>query len=142
MKMKTQRRLAAEILKVGESKIWLDPTKISEIEKAVTKADIRRLIERGYIKVRKDKLKKPKEKEKKRRYEGSKKGKKYSIVPRKRRWINLVRNLREFARELKEKGKIDNKTYKLVRKWIKGGMFKSRTHMKLYLEQHKLIKGE
>jgi len=140
--MKTPRRLAAEILKVGESKVWLDPTKIEEIEKAATKADIRRLIEKGYIKVRKEKLKKPKEKKKKRRYEGSKKGKKYSIVPRKRRWVNLVRSLRGFARELKEKGKIDNKTYKLVRKWIKGGMFKSRAHMKLYLEQHKLIKGE
>jgi large subunit ribosomal protein L19e len=140
--MKTQRRLAAEILKVGESKIWFDPTKISEIEKAVTKADVRKLIEKGYIKVRKEKLKKPKEKKKKRRYEGSKKGGKYSIVPRKRRWITLVRSLREFAKELKKEGKIDNKTYRLVRRWIKGGMFKSKMHMKLYLEQHKLIKGE
>ncbi|MCC5994053.1 MAG: 50S ribosomal protein L19e [Candidatus Aenigmarchaeota archaeon] len=140
--MKAQRRLAAEILKVGESKIWFDPTKISEIEKAVTKADVRKLIEKGYIKVRKEKLKKPKEKKKKRRYEGSKKGGKYSIVPRKRRWITLVRSLREFAKELKKEGKIDNKTYRLVRRWIKGGMFKSKMHMKLYLEQHKLIKGE
>jgi large subunit ribosomal protein L19e len=140
--MKTQRRLAAEIFKVGESKIWFDPTKISEIEKAVTKADVRKLIEKGYIKVRKEKLKKPKERKKKRRYEGSKKGGKYSIVPRKRRWITLVRSLREFAKELKKEGKIDNKTYRLVRRWIKGGMFKSRMHMKLYLEQHKLIKGE
>jgi large subunit ribosomal protein L19e len=140
--MKTQRRLAAEILKVGESKIWFNPTKISEIEKAVTKADVRKLIEKGYIKVRKEKLKKPKERKKKRRYEGSKKGGKYSIVPRKRRWITLVRSLREFAKELKKEGKIDNKTYRLVRRWIKGGMFKSRMHLKLYLEQHKLIKGE
>jgi len=140
--MRTQRRLAAQILKVGESKIWFDPTKISEIEKAVTKADVRRLIDKGYIKVRKEKLRMPKEKKKRRRYEGSRKGKKYSIVPRKRRWIALVRSLREFARELKEEGKIDNRTYKLVRKWIKGGMFKSRAHMKLYLEQHKLIKGD
>jgi len=140
--MKTQRRLAAEILKVGESKVWFDPTKINDIEKAVTKADIRRLIDKGYIKARSEKLKKPKEKKKKRRYEGSKKGKKYSIVSRKRRWVNLVRSLREFARELKEKGKIDRNTYKLVRKWIKGGMFKSRAHMKMYLEQHKLIKGD
>ncbi len=140
--MKTQRRLAAQILKVGESKIWLDPTKISEIEKAVTKADVRRLIDKGYIKARKGKLKMTREKKKKRRYEGSKKGKKYSIVPRKRRWINLVRSLREFAKELKEEGRIDNRTYRLVRKWIKGGMFKSRAHMKLYLEQRKLIKGE
>jgi len=140
--MKTQRRLAAEILKVGESKIWFDTTKISEIEKAVTKADIRKLIQKGYIKARREKLKMPKERRKRRRYEGSKKGKKYSIVPRKRRWVNLVRSLREFARELKEEGKIDNRTYRLVRKWIKGGMFKSRAHLKLYLEQHKLIKGE
>ena len=138
--MKTQRRLAAEILKVGESKVWFDPTKINDIEKAVTKADIRRLIDKGYIKARSEKLKKPKEKKKKRRYEGSKKGKKYSIVSRKRRWVNLVRSLREFARELKEKGKIDRNTYKLVRKWIKGGMFKSKAHLMLQLKMQNILK--
>ncbi|MGC8993325.1 MAG: 50S ribosomal protein L19e [Candidatus Aenigmatarchaeota archaeon] len=140
--MNTQRRIAAEILKVGESRIWFDPTKISEIEKAVTREDIKKMIEKGYIKVKKRKPKMPKEKKKKRRYEGSKKGKKYSIVKRKRIWINLVRSLRRYAKELKEKGKIDKQTYKKLRRLIKGGMFKSRSHMKLYLEQHKLLKGE
>jgi len=140
--MNLQKRLAAKILKVGESKVWLDPTKISEIEKAVSAADIRKLIKKGYIKKKKEKLKKPKEKEKKRRGYGSKRGKKYSIVSKKERWVNLVRVLREYARELKKKGKIDNQTYKKIRKLIKGGMFKSRAHLELYLKQHNLLKGE
>lgn len=140
--MKLQRKLAARIFGVGESKVWMDPTKISEIEKAVSAADIRRLIKKGYIKKKLEKPKRPKEKKKKRRYEGSRKGKKYSKISRKERWVKLVRVLRRYAKELKEEGKIDNKTYRKIRALIKGGMFKSRSHMELYLKQHKLIKGE
>ncbi|MEM5815045.1 MAG: 50S ribosomal protein L19e [Candidatus Aenigmatarchaeota archaeon] len=140
--MKLQKRLAARIFGVGESKVWLDPTKISEIEKAVSAADIRRLIKKGYIKKKIEKIKKPKEKEKNRRYYGSKKGKKYSIVSRKERWIRLVRVLRRYTKDLKKKGKIDNKTYRRIRALIKGGMFKSKSHLELYLKQHNLLKGE
>lgn len=140
--MKLQKKLAARILGVGESKIWLDPTKISEIEKAVSAADVRKLIKKGYIKKKVEKVSKPKEKKKKRRYYGSKKGKKYSIVSKKERWVKLVRVLRRYAKELKEKGKIDNKTYRRIRALIKGGMFKSKAHLELYLKQHELLKGE
>lgn len=136
-----QKRLAASILKVGVSRVWLDPTKREEISKAITKADVRRLIKKGYIK-KKPAKKKSGAKEKKKRGPGSKKGKATARLSKKRRWINTVRPLRRMAKKLKEEGKIDNKTYRKVRRLIKGGMFRSRSHLKFYLQQQGLLKED
>ncbi|MEM5830038.1 MAG: 50S ribosomal protein L19e [Candidatus Aenigmatarchaeota archaeon] len=138
MALTTVKRLAARILKVGKSKIWIDPNKLDEAEKAITAADVKKLIFRGIIKVKRDFLHWKKEKEKK----PVRKGGKYSIISRKRKWINRVRPLRRFIKKLKEEGKIDNKTYRELRRLIKGGYFRSVSHLKLYLETHKLLKEE
>ena len=90
-----QKKLAAKILKVGVSRVWLDPSKKKEIESAITKADIRKLIKKGYIKALPEKLKKPKEKKKRRRGPGRRKGKKYAKVSRKERWNSTVRAVRK-----------------------------------------------
>jgi large subunit ribosomal protein L19e len=135
-----QRRLASRVLGVGKSRIWMDPSKIEDIKKAITAADIRRLVKKGIIKVLPEKIKVREKAEKKRRGVGRRKGKKYSIVRRKDRWINTVRPLRRMLKELKETNQIDNRTYRYVRKLIKGGMFKSRSHLRIYLEQHGLLK--
>jgi large subunit ribosomal protein L19e len=135
-----QRRLASRVLGVGKSRIWMDPSKIEDIKKAITAADIRRLVKKGIIKVLPEKIKVREKVEKKRKGVGRRKGKKYSIVRRKERWINTVRPLRRMLKELKETNQIDNRTYRYVRKLIKGGMFKSRSHLRIYLEQHGLIK--
>ncbi len=137
-----QKKLAAKILKVGVSKVWLDPTKKKEIESAITKADIRKLIKKGYIKALPEKLKKPKEKKKRRRGPGRRKGKKYAKVSRKERWISTVRALRKMLKELKEKNLISQETYKKAYRLVKGGMFRSRSHLRVYLEQRGLIKKE
>ena len=136
-----QKKLAAKIFKVGISRVWLDPTKKEEISKAITKADVRRLIKKGYIKKKPEK-EKVKKKVKKRKGPGRRKGKATARLPKKRRWINTVRPLRRMAKELKDQGKIDNKTYRTIRRLIKGGMFRSRSHLKFYLEQHGLIKED
>jgi large subunit ribosomal protein L19e len=135
-----QKKLAAKILKVGLSRVWLDPTKTKDIEAAITKADIRRLIQKGYIKALPEKLKRPKEKIKRRRGIGSKKGSKFAKLTKKRRWIVTVRPLRRMLKELKASGQIDNRTYRRLYLLVKGGMFRSRSHLKIYLEQHSLIK--
>ena len=113
-----------------------------EIESAITKADIRKLIKKGYIKALPEKLKKPKEKKKRRRGPGRRKGKKYAKVSRKERWISTVRALRKMLKELKEKKLIDQQTFKKAYKLVKGGMFRSRAHLRVYLEQRGLIKKE
>jgi large subunit ribosomal protein L19e len=135
-----QKRLAAKILKVGVSRVWLDPTKRKEIEGAITRVDIKKLIKKNYIKVLPEKLSKPESLRRMKRGPGSRKGGKHAIVPAKRKWINTVRPLRTFLRELKENQQIDSSTYKKIYKLIKGGAFRSRSHMLLYLEQHGLLK--
>ncbi|MEM5834399.1 MAG: 50S ribosomal protein L19e [Candidatus Aenigmatarchaeota archaeon] len=132
-----QRRLAAKILKVGESRVWLDPTRKKEIDEAITAADIRKLIKKGAIKVLPEKVKKPKEKKKRGKL---RKGAKYAVVSRKERWVSTVRALREMLKEMKSKREIDNVTFKRLYRLVKGGMFRSKSHLKIYLEQHDLIK--
>jgi large subunit ribosomal protein L19e len=135
-----QKRLAAKILKVGVSRIWLDPTKRKEIEGAITRVDIKKLIKKNYIKVLPEKLSKPESLSRMKRGSGSRKGGRHAIVPAKRKWINTVRPLRTLLRELKANQQIDSSTYKRIYKLIKGGAFRSRSHMLLYLEQHGLLK--
>ena len=60
-KLTLQKRLAADILKVGKSRVWLDPdpAKQKEIQAAITRADINRLIKRKVIKVTRTNVKRP-----------------------------------------------------------------------------------
>ena len=53
-----QKRLAADLLKVGRTRVWLDPEKMDDIKNAITRADVRKLINRGYIKATREKIKK------------------------------------------------------------------------------------
>jgi len=135
-----QKRLAAKILKVGESKVWLDPTKRKEIKDAITRIDIKKLIKKGYIKPLREKVKKPEEKRKRRRRAGRRKGSKYAKVSAKRRWISTVRPLRRMLKKLRDKGEIDRATYRRLYLLVKGGTFRSRSHLRIYLEQHGIIK--
>ena len=137
-----QKKLAAKVLKVGVSKVWMDPTKKEEIDKAITKADIRRLIKKGYIKKKAEKKKKKIQKKKRKRGPGSKKGKETARLSRKEMWMNTVRPLRRYIKKIKDEGKIDTKTYRRLRKLIKGGMFRSVAHLKFYIKQKGLLKSE
>ena len=42
--LKNQRRMASEILKCDRDRVWLDPNRMDEIAEAVTRSDIRSLI--------------------------------------------------------------------------------------------------
>jgi len=83
----SQRRIAAEILKVGETKIWIDPEHKEEIKNAITRADIKKMISHGYIKKRPDKIRIKKMEKAKKQGVGSRKGKKGARLPKKRKWI-------------------------------------------------------
>ena len=39
-----QRRLAAQILKVGQNRVWIDPERIDDVDGAITREEIRKLI--------------------------------------------------------------------------------------------------
>jgi len=133
-----QKRLAAVILKVGRTRVWLDPEKMDDIKNAITRADVRKLINRGYIKATREKIKKSKPK-KKRRGVGSRKGAAGTRLSSKRKWINTVRPLRKMIKELRDTNKINKATYRKLYLSIKAGTFRSRTHLRLYLQQRGII---
>ncbi len=131
-----QKRLAASILKVGESRIVMDPEHLEDIKNAITRSDIKKMISHGYIKVKPTKIKKPELYPKKRkRGPGRKKGAKGARLTKKRRWINTIRPLRKMLRELRERKVIDSRTYRETYRMIKSGAFRDRSHLKLYLKQ-------
>ena len=47
--LKNQKRLAASVMKVGASRVRLDPDRGDEIASAVTRADVRKLVDGGVI---------------------------------------------------------------------------------------------
>ncbi len=149
MDLSLQRRLAREVLKVGKDRIWFDPERMDEIKEAITRQDIRTLVNRGAIKVLPKKgvsrararVLHQKKRKGKRRGPGSRKGKKTARTPRKRAWINKVRALRKFLRSLKERGVVDTKTYRELYRKVSGGFFRNRSHLKIYLTKLK-GKGE
>ncbi len=144
--LRLQRRLAASILKCGENRIWFDPTALEDISSAATKDDVRELIEQGLIKrkpvegtsrarIRKKMMQKRKGR---RRGHGRRKGKKTARMPKKRLWINRIRPIRRKLRELRDSGKIDRRTYRMLYRKAKGGEFRSVSHLETYIET---IKG-
>ncbi len=150
MDVKFQRRVAADILKCGEDRVWMDPNALDEIKEAVTRDDIRMLIKRGLIKkkpkkgtsrVRANYLKMQKEKGR-RKGHGSRKGKKYARYPRKRRWIKTIRPIRATLRDLRDSGMIDRSTYRKFYRWAKGGVYKSRNHLLSHLKAEGYLKEE
>ena len=44
MNLQTQKRIAADVLKVGSTRVFFDPARVKEIEEAITRGDIRKLL--------------------------------------------------------------------------------------------------
>ncbi len=149
MDLRNQRRLAAEVLKCGENRIWIDPEETEEVEKAVTRRDVRNLVKQGVIKARKKKgvsrgrarkLHAQQKKGRRRGY-GSRKGTAYARLPKKRRWIRTIRPIRAYLRELKKEKLIDKSMYRKYYIRAKGGEFKSKHHLKTHLIMEGIIEG-
>jgi large subunit ribosomal protein L19e len=143
MTLRVQRRLAAEVLGVGENRIWMDPARKDEISTAITKEDIRKLIKKGIIRARQKKgtsRGRVRERRGKRRGPGSREGSKGAIEPRKTRWMRKVRALRKTLAELRDNGTITRSQYRKLYRMVKGGFFRDRGHLLLYLKEQGLVK--
>jgi len=146
MSLKNQRRLAAEILKVGENRVWIDPERIEDVQMAITREEIKKLIHEGAIKKLKEKgvsrarARVIREKKKKglRRGPGSRSGAMHARISKKEAWMKKIRALRRRLRELKEKKIITVNVYRKVYKMAGSGSFKSIAEMERYLKANNL----
>jgi large subunit ribosomal protein L19e len=134
--------MASSILKVGRSRLWINPEEFGRVESAITKEEIRKLVHEGVIITRRERgvsrgRHRAKTKKKKGRGAGSKKGSSYD---RKRVWVDKIRTLRFRLKELKNKRIITTQVYRKLILMAKGGSFRSVAHLNEYLESHELTR--
>ncbi|MGQ4874115.1 MAG: 50S ribosomal protein L19e [Promethearchaeota archaeon] len=148
MNLKAQRRIAAEILKCGENRVYFDPLLQDEIALAITREDIRNLIKEGIIQKRYKKgiskyrknLRHERKKKGRARGLGKRKGTKHARSPKKRAWIKRIRPIRRELRKLRDRKMITTATYRKLYKNAKGGMFNSVSQLHRYIKDKELFR--
>jgi large subunit ribosomal protein L19e len=142
MGLKTAKRLAADIMSVGQSRIWIDPERLEDIESAATREDVRRLIGEGAIRKRppskpskgRARLKLVAKRKGRRSGPGSRKGAKRESVG----WVEKVRAQRKLLKDLRDRGEISRSVYRELYRKVKGGVFASKRAL---IEQVKSLRG-
>ncbi|MFT4250525.1 MAG: 50S ribosomal protein L19e [Candidatus Woesearchaeota archaeon] len=146
MKLDTQKRLAASVLKCSEKRIRFDEEALESISEAITKEDIRDLIRQksitklpvvGQSRVRANKRLVQKRKGRQ-KGPGSLKGKRTARLPRKEAWMTKIRAQRKHLQELRDEETITKQTFRNLYGKAKGGFFRSKRHITLYIQEQSL----
>jgi len=145
--LSNQRQVASRILDCGLDRVWFDPEASEEIASAITREDLRGLIEKGTIKAKPIKgvsRGRARAVDEKRKYghrkgHGSRKGKKGARNPRKEQWVKKIRALRRRLKELREDGSLDKSVYCRLYRKAKGGESRSVAHLESHLESEKVL---
>ncbi len=150
MDLTNQRRMASDKLKCGQGRVWIDPDAIEDVAEAVTREDIKDLInskvirkkqKKGISKGRTRKIAKQKSKGK-RKGQGSRKGRKRARLSKKRAWIKKIRPIRAMLKDLRGNATIDRSTYRKYYRLAKGGTFRSKAHLRSHMISDNVLKEE
>ena len=144
--LKSQRRLAAQILKIGQNRVWIDPERIEDAEGAITREEVRKLVHEGTIKSKPEKgisrgrgrLLHLKKKKGRRSGMGSRTGSPHARISKKEAWMSKIRALRKRLRLLKAKKVIPEGEYGKLYRMAGSGRFESNADLERYLKAHEL----
>ena len=140
--LSAQRRLAADVLDVGKSRVWFDPDEQAEIAEAITREDIRELVDQGTIRATDAKSNsrgRARERDETRAYghrkgAGSRKGKAGARQNTKKDWTSRIRAQRRRLRELRDDEEVlDSSQYRSLYNKASGGEFDSVDRLEAYI---------
>ncbi|WP_227133687.1 MULTISPECIES: 50S ribosomal protein L19e [Halorubellus] len=142
--LSAQKRLAADVLDVGKSRVWFDPDQQGEIAEAITREDIRELVDDGTIRAEEKKgisKGRSRERKAKRAYghqkgPGSRKGKAGAREDSKDAWEKRIRAQRKKLNELRGNGDIDRSQYRELYNKARGGEFRSVQYLLNYIDNN------
>jgi large subunit ribosomal protein L19e len=131
--LRAQKRLAADVLDVGENRIWFDPDRQADIAEAITREDIRELVEEEAIQADSasgNSRGRARERQEKRAYghqkgPGSRKGTAGGRTNETDEWQSRIRAQRKRLRELRDAGELDRSEYRDLYDKAGGGEFDS-----------------
>ncbi len=144
--LSSQRRLAAQILKVGQNRVWIDPERMDDVESAITREEVKKLIhekviaslpEKGVSRSR-AKVVRRKKRVGRRKGAGSRTGSGYAKISKKEAWMSKIRSLRKRLRELKASRIVTETTYRKLYAIAGSGKFESVAELERYLKAHDL----
>jgi large subunit ribosomal protein L19e len=131
MNLKKKKKLIARTMGIGIARIALVQSRIDDIKDAITKQDIRDLVNDKAIIIKSIKGKRKKGKRKIRSFGSIKK----KIKRRKRGYLLLTRKLRNYLLQLKRQEKVNKEEYRKIRSQIRARIFRSKSHMKELVEK-------
>ena len=148
--MNIKKKIAAKVLKTSPEKVRFAEEALGEISKAITRSDIRGLIAVGKIsrkrpnhqsrvRARENAAQKSKGR---RKGKGKKKGRKFAVITRKEQWMTRVRLQRFFLKELRDKELLSSANYRMLYNRSKGGYFRNKRHIKLFITEQNLIEAK
>jgi large subunit ribosomal protein L19e len=144
--LSSQRRLAAQILKVGQNRVWINPERNDDVEGAITREEVKKLIHEKVITslpekgVSRSRAKAIQEKKRKgrRKGPGSQTGAGHAKISKKEAWMSKIRSLRKKLRELKASRVVTETTYSQLYRMAGSGRFESVADLERYLKAHDL----
>ena len=140
--LKAQKRLAADVLGVGKNRVRFDPEAQGEIADAITRDDVRDLIEDGVIEAEPTKGNsrgRARERNEKRAYghrsgHGSRKGTSGGRTDGSAEWQSRIRAQRRTLRELRDDDEITRSRYRELYDMASGGEFDSVGDLRRYVD--------
>jgi len=146
LNLKSQKRLASDILGAGESRVKIDPDRMEDVEMAITRAEIRRLIHEGAIWLEQKKgvsrgrvrLAQRQQRKGRRKGSGTRQGAAGARSPSKDSWIRRIRSIRRRLKELRDGRELSSGAYRRLYLMAKGGTFRNVSHLDQYIETHGL----
>ena len=140
--LSAQRRLAADVLDIGENRVWFDPDSQGEIAEAITREDIRELVTQGTIEsedAKSNSRGRARERERKRAYghrkgPGTRKGTAGAREDRKEAWVSRIRAQRRRLKELRENDTLTRTQYRTLYNKAGGGEFDSVDRLETFAE--------
>ena len=142
--LSAQRRLAADVLDVGENRVWFDPGSQEDIAEAITREDIRELVQEGAIQskeARGNSRGRARKRDEKRAYghrkgPGTRKGRAGARMDSKKDYQSRIRAQRRTLRELRDDGTLTTTQYRQLYNMANGGEFDSVRRLETYIEEH------
>ena len=141
--LSAQKKLAADVMDVGKNSVWFDPEAQGEIADAITRDDVRDLVDDGLIQADEpsgNSRGRAKERQQKRSYghqkgHGSRKGKSGGRQNSKDEWRSRIRAQRRRLRELRdEEDELSASEYRTLYDRASGGEFDSVADLERYID--------
>jgi len=142
MSIKAVRRMASYLMKCGGTRVVMDSAHLEDIEKSITKDDVRALIRKGYVwaspkkgvprtrgRMHADRLRAGRG-----RGAGKRRGTANARLNSKSVWMARVRSQRKLLKSLKQQGAV-TEGYREAYNKIKGGAIKDKSHLMIFLKE-------